>query len=213
MMEKEEMKDGVRSTNKVIVAMKGHPGTGKTTLARSIASSLKCALIDKDDIRDCTSTLQHSLLVLLNSTDAASKILNDLSYDVVWQVTSTQLMLGLSVVIDSPLSRQGHLDRLMQLASSTSAQLVIVECKPQDEEEWRRRLEHRGAGDCASWHKPSTWMDMERLLERYGGCTDYDVVDVPKVVVDTTACVEVGEQVSYVLEFIASCGRHRMHNY
>lgn len=88
MMEKEGMKDGVRSIirNKVIVAMKGHPGTGKTTLARSIASSLKCALVDKDDVRDCTSTLQHSLLLQLNSTDAASNILNDLSYDVVWQV-------------------------------------------------------------------------------------------------------------------------------
>lgn len=129
------------------------------------------------------------------------------------QVASTQLMLGLNVVIDSPLSRQAHLDRLMQLAASTSAQLVIVECKPQDEDEWRRRLERRGAGDCASWHKPSTWRDMERLFERYGGCTEYDVVDVPKVVVDTTACVGVGEQVSSVLEFIASCGGYRMHNH
>ncbi|KAJ6405580.1 hypothetical protein OIU84_013529 [Salix udensis] len=182
----------------VIIAMKGHPGTGKSTLASSLASSLKIPLIDKDDVRDCTISIQNS------SPATASKLLNDLSYDVVWQIASTQLRLGLSVIIDSPLSRRAHLDRLVQMASSTGSLLVIVECKPLDEGVWRRRLEQRGRGDQASWHKPSTWQDLERLLEGYDGSTDYDVGDVPKLVLDTSVSVAVDELVSRVVDFVVS---------
>ncbi|KAJ6685115.1 hypothetical protein OIU79_015232 [Salix purpurea] len=182
----------------VIIAMKGHPGTGKSTLASSLASSLKIPLIDKDDVRDCTISIQNS------SPATASKLLNDLSYDVVWQIASTQLRLGLSVIIDSPLSRRAHLDRLVQVASSTGSLLVIVECKPLDEGVWRRRLEQRGRGAQASWHKPSTWQDLERLLEGYDGSTDYDVGDVPKIVLDTSVSVAVDELVSRVVDFVVS---------
>ncbi|KAH8515549.1 hypothetical protein H0E87_004132 [Populus deltoides] len=165
----------------VIIAMKGHPGTGKSTLASSLASSLKIPLIDKDDVRDCT-------------------------------IASTQLRLGLSVIIDSPLSRRAHLDRLVQVASSTGSLLVIVECKPLDEGVWRRRLEQRGKGDQASWHKPSTWQDLERLLEGYGGSTDYDIGDVPKIVLDTSVAVSVDELVSRVVDFVVSSACTGYHN-
>lgn len=78
---------------------------------------------------------------------------------------------------------------------------------------WRERLERRGAeelsegGGGSSWHKPSTWRELERLVQGYGGCTDYDVGDVPKMEVDTTAPLAFEEIVSAVVEFIVSrCG-------
>ncbi|PSR90961.1 Tubby-like F-box protein [Actinidia chinensis var. chinensis] len=185
-----------KSAGPWIVAMKGHPGTGKSTLAKSLASSLNCPLLDKDDVRDATSTLQLSI---------SPKFLNELSYDVVWRLASTQIRLGLSVVIDSPLSRRPYLNRLLELAADAGARLVIVECKSNDEDEWRRRLERRGAAEGASWHKPTTWRDLEKLLEEYGGCTQYDIGDVPKLVLDTTAPVGIKEHVSAVLRFIDSC--------
>lgn len=177
--------------------MKGHPGSGKSTLAQAIAGALRCPLIDKDDVRDCTSPLESSTPDLL---------LNALSYDVVWHIASTQLRLGLSVVLDSPLSRRSHLDILRRLAASSSASLLVVECCPRDQSEWRRRLERRGLGegDGSSWHKPSTWQDLERLLKEYDGCTSYDFGEVPQMVVDTTAPVGLGEIVSAVLEFIVA---------
>ncbi|GKV35577.1 hypothetical protein SLEP1_g43825 [Rubroshorea leprosula] len=185
----------------VMIAMKGHPGTGKSTLANSLASALKIPLIDKDDIRDCTLPLHQSL------PTASYSLLNDLSYHVIYQIASTQLRLGLSVVIDSPLSRPTHLHRLLQIASSAGAHLVIVECKPSDEAKWRERLERRGKSEGASWHKPATWQELEMLVQGYGGCTDYDVGDVPRMVVDTTAPVSVEELVSRVVNFIVSrCG-------
>lgn len=172
-----------------VIAMKGHPGTGKTTLARSLASHLQIPLIDKDDVRDVTLPLQ---------SDTNSGILNDLSYDVIFRFASTQLSLGLSVIIDSPLSSMSRFNEVARVASSYGARLVIVECKPSDVVEWRRRLEARGGS--GSWHKPSTWQDMEKLLEKYGGCTEYNVGDdVAKVVVDTCSSVKIEELVSMVL--------------
>lgn len=132
----------------MIIAMKGHPGSGKSTLANSLASALKIPLIDKDDVKDCTLPLQ------LTST---ASLLNDLSYDAIWQIASTQLTLGLSVILDSPLSRSSHLYRLRRLSASSAARLVIIECRPTNRDLWRRRLEERG-GKGGGGHKPPRGM-------------------------------------------------------
>ncbi|ONM51427.1 hypothetical protein ZEAMMB73_Zm00001d018831 [Zea mays] len=144
----------------VVVAMKGHPGSGKSTAARAIATALCCPLLDKDDVRDCMLPLEGL---------AAAGMLNDLSYAVLWRMAERQVRLGLSVVIDSPLSRRSHLDMLTRLAGVL---VVVVECRPGDNEEWRRRLESRGSavangGGGDGWHKPKTWAELERLLEGY----------------------------------------------
>ncbi|KAJ1287812.1 hypothetical protein BS78_02G039400 [Paspalum vaginatum] len=182
----------------VVVAMKGHPGSGKSTAARAIAAALRCPLLDKDDVRDCTLPLEGL---------AAAGILNELSYAVLWRMVERQVRLGLSVVIDSPLSRRAHLDALTRL---TGALVVIVECRPGDREEWRRRLEKRGAaaangGGGDGSHKPKTWAELERLLEGYQGCTDYEIGDVPRVAVDTTdPAVDVQAIAAKVVDFITS---------
>lgn len=194
----------------LIVAMKGHPGTGKSTLARDIATALRCPLLDKDDVRDCTLPVQQTLgaATAASSAGGAAALLNDLAYSVLWRMAETQLRLGLTVVVDSPLSRRAHLDRLLDLALRSGAGVLIVECRPSDEAEWRRRLESRGAATSAEdggWHKPASWAELRRLMEGYGGRTDYDVGDVPRLVVDTTLAADGAEDLSAaVLEFIRS---------
>lgn len=190
------MAEEIEERTKMLIAMKGHPGTGKSTLAQALASLLKIPLIDKDDVKDCAAA----------AAAATAALVNDLSYDVVFRLASTQLRLGLSVVVDTPLSRRNHLRRLADVASATGARLLIVECRPSDPAEWRRRLESRGAEDRTNWHKPSTWREIEMLLESYGGCTEFDVGDVPRLVVDTTAPVSFDETVSTVIDFIVSNG-------
>ncbi|CAO2834978.1 unnamed protein product [Amaranthus hypochondriacus] len=174
--------------------MKGHPGTGKSTVATAIATTFRIPLIDKDDIRDATLSI---------SSNATPTDLNHLSYAVMWRVVSTQVRLGLSVVIDSPLSHRSHLDDVLRIAAGTH-RVFIVECRPSDQIEWRHRLEKRGAGDV-SGHKPATWQDMERLLEDYNGCTEYDVRDIPRLIVDTTPANGTEfDHVANVTQFILS---------
>lgn len=184
----------------LLIAMKGHPGTGKSTLARRLAAALRFPLLDKDDVRDCTLLLQQSS----PDSSTAAAMLNDLSYSVLWKMAETQLEVGLSVVVDSPLSRRSHLDSLVELAGRAGARVAVVECRPGDEVEWRRRLERRGEGSGASWHKPSTWQDLIGLVRGYEGCAEYDVGPVARIVLDTTGGADVDALVEVVLQFVGS---------
>jgi predicted kinase len=197
-----EERSGPPAAERVVVAMKGHPGSGKSTAARAIASALRCPLLDKDDVRDCTLHLERAA--------GDSGMLNELSYAVLWRLAERQLQLGLSVVVDCPLSRPTHLDRLARLPA---ALVVVVECRPGDEAEWRRRLEERGGaladGGGDGWHKPKSWAELERLVEGYQGCTDYDTGDVPRIFVDTTDPMVGSEAIAArVVDFIRSLVAH-----
>lgn len=189
----------------VVVAMKGHPGSGKSTLARAIAAHLQCPLLDKDELYSAAFSVFHRLL---SSSDpsTADRLVNDLSYDSLWNLAAAQIRLGLSVVVDSPCSRRSSLDRLLQIAAADKcgATVLLIECRPGDEAQWRRRLERRGAAGDARWNQASTWQDLQRMLERYDGCYEYDAGDVPKLVVDTTAPADAEEVLSSVMAFIRS---------
>jgi len=173
----------------VIVAMKGHPGSGKSTIARSLAQALKWPLLDKDDVRDSTLPIQN-----LIPSSSAGGLLNDLSYAVIWKMAETQLELGSSVVIDSPLSRPHLFHQIAALAARHGALLLLVECRAVDSQEWKRRLEDR-ARASPSWHKPSSWEALQELVEGYQGCCEYDTGATMRLVVDTTAKVE-GETIA-----------------
>ncbi|GLJ09418.1 hypothetical protein SUGI_0109180 [Cryptomeria japonica] len=162
-----------------MVAMKGHPGSGKSSIAQSLAKSLKWALLDKDDVRDSTLPLQSLV----------ASALNDLSYAVVWRMADTQLKCGTSIIVDSPLSRPHLFQEAAALAAQHGARLLIVECRAGNEEEWRRRLEDR-AQRSPSWHKPHSWEALMNLVEGYSGCCDYDTPQAKKLVVNTTCNLE-----------------------
>ncbi|KAI4387284.1 hypothetical protein MLD38_005127 [Melastoma candidum] len=187
-----------------IVAMKGHPGTGKSTLSRFLSSTLRLPLLDKDDVRNSTLPLQRAY-------PSSSPLLNDLSYSVLLRLASTQLSAGLGVIIDSPLSRRHLLGSIVALAEAHGAKVVVVECVARDEAEWRRRVEERGRGverDEGIWHKPSTWRELKELVDGYGGCTEYAVDEgVAKLVVDTTEeGVGLSEMAERVMAFLAENG-------
>jgi predicted kinase len=239
--------------------MKGHPGCGKSSVSRSIAKALRCPVVDKDDIRDCSMDLEcpcvMSCLCESKQFNFTSHKLNTLSYVVMWRVTETQLELGLDVVVDCPLERPGLFDRAVGLSDKYGAMLVIVECISGDKAIWKERLERRaelGMSDSQTfltrpalgddddyyhverdetprmsvdandlpqlaarklgaetnnhkvvldvgfggptappskrWHKPAQWSDIEKILEKYAGCFEYNTGSTKKMMVDTTAC-------------------------
>lgn len=151
-----------------LLCLKGHPGSGKSTLARALARQLRWPLLDKDDIKDHIWSLADG---------------NDLAYAILWQMTATQLSLGLSVIVDSPLARPQLYARVSEIAQQYSARLLIVQTTL-TEADWRRRLEERRTR--RSPHKVSDWDEMERLLVDYNDSWRYPIAAEHLLTLDTT---------------------------
>ncbi|CAL8462919.1 g2453 [Coccomyxa elongata] len=150
--------------------MKGHPGSGKTSIARCLSEQMHIPLIDKDDARDCLTCFQ--------SIDIAEKVdLNALSYKIMWRYAKTQLLCRNSVIVDCPLARKELFQQGIYLASQTSAAVVIVECIAADVAVWQSRLEARALSDSdvSCQHKPSSWEDLQALIKRYNGSERWSV--------------------------------------
>ncbi|HYU75177.1 MAG TPA: AAA family ATPase, partial [Ktedonobacteraceae bacterium] len=76
-----------------LIVMRGYPGTGKSTIARAISAALHAPLIDRDILRqkavDIFGNLPH---------------VGRFSYELMFALAEEQLSLGLSVVVDTPLT-------------------------------------------------------------------------------------------------------------
>lgn len=156
----------------VLVAMKGHPATGKSTLAYALARALQWPLIDKDDIKDHTLGLPNA---------------NDLAYAILWQVVATQLALGVSVIVDSPFAYPILYAQAQALATTHDAHLLVVETVL-DEARWRQRLEERPLS--ASTHKIQGWARMQALLTSYADCWRYPIEPAHHLLVNTAEPIE-----------------------
>ena len=183
--------------------MKGHPGTGKSALARRLASTLSWPVVDKDDARDC---IEASLMPLTGGNGngggiasssggggppsaapaspaaavVAPRVLNDLSYDIMFRVAASQLSCGLSVIVDCPLARRELYERASALAAPQGAAVVVVECVPASEEAWREAIDTRVANAAlepglaaAARHKPRSWEALQQLVRAYGGASEW----------------------------------------
>jgi len=140
-----------------LIAMKGHPATGKSTLAHALARAFGWPLIDKDDIKDHTLHLPEG---------------NQLAYAIMWQVVARQLALGSSVIVDSPLSYPVGYTTACELCARYGARLLVVETYL-DEAIWRMRLETRPAEE--STHKLRGWQAMQAQLQAYNNCWRYRI--------------------------------------
>jgi predicted kinase len=156
----------------VLIAMKGHPATGKSLVAEALARKLRWPLIDKDDVKD------HIL-------DVAGA--NERAYAVMWQIVATQLALGISAIAVSPLAYPEGYATAQQLVEQAHARLLVVETVL-DEAEWQRRLNNRQPG--YSTHKISGWEAMQAMLRQYDGCWQYPIAPEHLLRLDTNRPVD-----------------------
>lgn len=164
---------GAQASGRWLVAFKGFPGSGKSTLARAVGRRLDWALIDKDDIKD----------VLDGATPAAGA----LAYTVMFNVARRQLLQGLSVLCDSPLTHATGYARAAALAAETGASLAVVECRCPDPDAWRARVEARQGRGLPAHHQ-TDWASLQDHLRTARVAAAYPIAH-PYLVVDTDAPV------------------------
>lgn len=169
----------------VLLLLKGHPGTGKSTLGCRLAHRLGWPLIDKDDAKNALQS------VAVKTTDKEINW-NSLSYDIMWCYVETQLKCGLSCIVDCPLARKQLWDQANSLANKYSTKVVIVECFASNESIWADRLHARWMADKDSnrAHKPANMSEVMSIIERNKGSETWTksiAENVSIIHVDTTA--------------------------
>src|SRR5579863_6888792 len=98
--------------------MRGYPGTGKSTIARAIASTLHAPLVDRDIIRQ-------------KAVDIFGDIprIGHFSYELMFALSSELLQLRLSVVVDTTLTYKTTYEQAKALAESFSTPMLVVHCQ------------------------------------------------------------------------------------
>jgi predicted kinase len=102
-----------------LILMAGYPGVGKSVIAVKLAKALGYPLLDNDDI--------------LAEVDALSgiegrELKGRLAYNILKALVVQQIQLGVSVVVDTPLTHQWLRDFMFALAERHGAKAYVVYC-------------------------------------------------------------------------------------
>lgn len=170
----------------ILVALKGFPGSGKSAIGRAISRQLGWPLVDKDDLLD----------ILIGEHDDAGY----LAYEAMWQVGRRQLLQGLNVICDSPLSHPMGYRAARRVAAEAGAVLAVVECHCTDERLWRERVEARAASGLAP-HRATPWPHLLTIRDRVADQAAYAITD-PLLVVDTAG--DVAENTRQLVGWLSS---------
>lgn len=140
----------------ILVIFGGLPGTGKTTIARRLATAIPAMYMRID-------TLEQAIV---RTGKLAMKEMEGAGYDVAMAVVSDNLKNGLSAVADSVNPLGITREAWRHTATSAGASYLEVEIVCSDREEHRRRVEGR-QGDIAGLILPDWEGVMQREYERW----------------------------------------------
>ena len=141
-----------------LIVFSGLPGTGKSTLAESVAKSLGIPVFAKDWLE---ATLLRSGLKPV--TDGQP--LGSIGYQLLTVLAERQLMLNQSVILDSVAGSQTIRSTWHQLAEQYQADWRVIECSCSDEPLHRSRLKDRKRR-IPGWHELE-WSEVERVKQYY----------------------------------------------
>jgi predicted kinase len=150
----------------MLVVLGGLPGSGKTTIGRSVAETLAAAYVRIDALE---AAMWRAGIARDQPTGLAA-------YVVAEAVAEGCLRTGSRVVVDAVNPVEAARQSWRDLASRTHSPLRVIEVVCSDQVEHRRRVETRSA-DLEGHHVP-TWAE---VIGR-----EYEPWDEPRLVIDTS---------------------------
>jgi predicted kinase len=148
----------------MLIAFGGLPGTGKTTLARTVAARYAAIYLRIDTIEQA-----------IRSSDVLRKDIGAAGYITAYRIAADNLRVGRSVVGDAVNPLKVTRDSWAEIARLAGAPLIEVEVRCSDLEEHRARVESRRS-DIEGLSPPS-WQDVLGIR--------YEPWSGPHIIVDT----------------------------
>lgn len=177
-------------TLSTFIVMRGYPGTGKSTIARAIATALHAPLIDRDIIRQTAVDILGEL-----------PRVGHFSYELMFALAREQLRLGLSVVVDTPLTYHTTYEQSKELARQFHTPMLVVRCICPPEVQ-KRRLE--GRKGKVSEFQITSWEEWEQWKPRFEDFDDEGCV------IDTSNPLD--DSLAKVMRTIHELHQHYTHN-
>ncbi len=172
----------------VLIIVSGAPGTGKTTLARRIAATLRIPYLGKDLIKE-------TLFDSLGTRDRAwSQKLGVASIALLFKMIESHLEVGSSVVAESNFYVELDLPRFKQLQGRWKLKTVEVHCETARKVLYKRLEQRDQSGERHPGHETTPLIkEIDRYLddgaygplETGGGLIRVDTTDFEKVSYDT----------------------------
>jgi predicted kinase len=148
----------------VLIVFGGLPGTGKSSIARSLAARIDAVYLRIDTIEQA-----------IRNSPGVPQAVNEEGYRVAYAVAEDNLRLGRTVISDSVNPVQTSRDSWMEVSRVTNSFFLEVEVVCSDAESHRQRVETREAGIAGL--KLPTW---EEVLAR-----EYQPWNRDHIVIDT----------------------------
>ncbi|MEJ2867643.1 AAA family ATPase [Actinomycetospora sp. OC33-EN08] len=161
----------------LLISFAGLPASGKSTIAKEVARSLRAAHVRVDTIEVAVGRAE-------GTAAATNGWASPPGYEIAYDVAADQLRLGVPVVADSVNPLRESRDAWRSVGRAAGARVLEVEVLCSDPDEHRRRAEQR-AIDVVGLIRP-TWDDiLERRYEPWE--RDRTVVDTFSITPDEAA--------------------------
>lgn len=130
----------------MLIIFSGLPATGKTTVAKQLASQIQGTYLRID-------TIEHTLKTKANLSEVGG-----LGYEVAYALAKDNLILGQSVIADSVNPIKLTRSSWRKVALDIGSPFIEVEIICSDKKEHQQRVENRLI-DIQNFHAP-TWQDI-----------------------------------------------------